>query len=520
MNLEVLLSGLDDICLNKAHQVWNKVHQLDVQNISFDSRTVRRGDLFVCLTGHLEDGHRYANDAVSSGAAAILAERELPAINTVPVIVVQDTRSALAVVAARFYDHPSRKLKLIGITGTNGKTTSVHLLQHIFNRVGYVSGSIGTMGMQVVNHFERTKNTTPESLEIQRYLNTMVGHGAQYAVIEASSHALAMGRLRHAAFHAAVFTNLTHDHLDYHRTMTEYRNAKKLLFSGLQPAENGRAPFAVLNIDDGSWREFASVTQATVLRYGLSKSADVRASDIQITPSGTSFTITTKDTERAVHWKLPGHHNVYNALAAVCTGLAEDIPLDALISALEDFRGVEGRFDSFLSETGITVIVDYAHTPDALQQLLETARHIVSGQIYCVFGCEGDRDREKRPIMAQIALEHSFYPILTLDHTRNEDPERIFHDMVRVYHQNGVSPSRYAVIADRREAIWTALERARHGDAVVIAGKGHETVQILGNSQRPFNDKQVAMEFFDDRVSSETDAGKSNQQSKQRLLVR
>ncbi len=511
MNLEVLLSALDYSCAYQLHQIdANQLHHIAIQNISFDSRTVRLGDLFVCLTGHLEDGHRYADDAIRRGAAAILAERELEVPSAVPVIVVPDTRAALATIAARYYDHPSRKLKLIGVTGTNGKTTSVHLLEHILNRLGHLTGSVGTMGMKVGKHFEKTQNTTPESLEIQRHLAAMVQSGAEYAVIEASSHALAMGRLRHCDFHAAIFTNLTHDHLDYHKTMTAYRDAKKLLFTSLRPATNGQAPFAVLNCDDPWSEDYASATHATILRYGLSKGADVRASDIRITPSSTSFTVTTNGRQRTVKWQLPGHHNVYNALAAICTGLAENIPLDRFISALEEFRGVEGRFDSFQSETGVTVIVDYAHTPDALQQLLVTVRRVISGQIYCVFGCEGDRDTEKRPIMAQIALEYSSYPILTLDHTRNEDPERILHDMILGYDQNGVSPARYAVIPDRRAAIWAALERAGQGDAVVIAGKGHETVQIIGSTVRPFNDKQVALDFFKHEAASTT---------KQKLLV-
>ena len=466
---------------------------VEIRGVETDSRRVRPGDLFIALRGFTVDGHRYVPEAVRRGAAAVVAEEAVEA--PVPVVRVPDTRRAMAVLAATFYRHPTRELKLIGVTGTNGKTTTSHLIQTILNDRGTPAGLIGTIHMRIGDRSYPVRNTTPEAVDLQRSFRWMCDEGCRYAVIEASSHALDLGRTRGCEFHAAVFTNLTRDHLDYHGTMEKYREAKGLLFSQLgnrfsdEPGENR---YAVLNADDDASAYFARITPQQVITYGIESPADVRAENIQIRSEGTSFTLRTFRGSIDVRLQLVGKFSVYNALAAAAVALAEGVPLEAIRGSLEAVTGVAGRFEKVDEGQPFTVLVDYAHTPDSLQNVLETIRGFARGSVYCVVGCGGDRDRGKRPRMARIAAEHSDVVILTSDNPRSEDPEAIIADMLEGL--DGEMRERTVTLVDRREAIRYAVDRAAPGDVVLIAGKGHETYQEIKGVRYDFDDREVARE--------------------------
>jgi UDP-N-acetylmuramoyl-L-alanyl-D-glutamate--2,6-diaminopimelate ligase len=466
---------------------------IEITGIETDSRRVRPGYLFVALRGFTVDGHRFVRQAVEQGALAVLVEEDVD----VPVTVVRvpDTRRAMAVLAATFYRHPTRELKLIGVTGTNGKTTTVHLIQRILNDFGTPAGMIGTIHMQIGDRTYPVQNTTPDVVELQKGFRMMRDAGCAYAVIEASSHALDLGRTRGCEFHSAVFTNLTQDHLDYHKTMEEYRSAKGLLFSQLgnryeDDSANNR--YAILNADDEASAYFARITPAQVITYGIEQNADVRAEQIRQGADGTRFVLRTFRGDVDLHLQLVGKFNVYNALAATATAMAEGIPLEHIKRSLESVSGVNGRFEKVDEGQPFTVLVDYAHTPDSLENVLKTIREFAEGTIYCVVGCGGDRDRTKRPIMAKIAATYADVALFTSDNPRTEDPEAILADMVEGVKE--VPKDRYDVIVDRREAIFEAIRRARPGDVVLIAGKGHETYQEINGVRHDFDDREVARE--------------------------
>lgn len=466
---------------------------IGITGIETDSRRVRPGCLFVALRGFTVDGHQFVRQAVENGAVAVLVEEDVDVSATV--VRVPDTRRAMAVLAATFYRHPTRELKLIGVTGTNGKTTTVHLIQRILNDFGTPAGMIGTIQMQIGDRTYPVQNTTPDVVELQKGFRMMRDAGCSYAVIEASSHALDLGRTRGCEFHSAVFTNLTQDHLDYHRTMEEYRAAKGLLFSQLgnryedDPADNR---YAILNVDDKASAYFARITPAQVITYGIEQSADVRAENIRQSADGTRFALRTFRGDADLHLQLAGKFNVYNALAAVATTLAEGIPLEHIKRSLESVSGVSGRFEKVDEGQPFTVLVDYAHTPDSLENVLKTIREFAEGTVYCVVGCGGDRDRTKRPIMAKIAATCADIALFTSDNPRTEDPEAILADMIEGVKE--VPKDRYDVIVDRREAIFEAIRRARPGDVVLIAGKGHETYQEINGVRHDFDDREVARE--------------------------
>jgi len=461
-----------------------------VTGIQTDSRLVRPGDLFVCIPGFRTDGHQFAREAVAKGAVALVVEREVPV--EVPKVFVRDARRALAFAADRFYGHPTRELKLIGVTGTNGKTTTTHLLTRILEEAGHTPGLIGTMAIRYAGREEPAVNTTPDALVLQRTFRAMVDAGVDYAVMEVSSHALALGRVRGCRFRTAVFTNLTQDHLDFHQTMEAYKQAKGLLFAQLAgDYRDGRETFAVLNADDPIAEEYAALTAAQVLTYGMGEGCDVRARDVQVTPAGVSFRLESFAGAADVELPLVGHFNVYNALAAVTAALAEGIPLETAVRALADVT-VRGRFEKVDEGQPFTVIVDYAHTPDGLANVLKAARALTSGRVIVVVGCGGDRDRTKRPVMARIAVAYADLAVFTSDNPRSEDPERILDEM-----EAGVpddARTRTVRLTDRRAAIRYAIDAAKPGDLVLIAGKGHETYQIIGDRVLPFDDVQEARE--------------------------
>ncbi|MBN6185942.1 UDP-N-acetylmuramoyl-L-alanyl-D-glutamate--2,6-diaminopimelate ligase [Aneurinibacillus sp. BA2021] len=463
----------------------------EITGIEIDSRRVKPGDLFICLPGFTVDGHDFVDKAVSQGAAAVLAQR--PVETTVPVIYVPDTRRAMAVLADRFYGQPTHQLHVIGVTGTNGKTTTTHLIERILEEAGHPTGVIGTIEMRMGKEVREVKNTTPEALELHRSFRWMKDLGAEYAAIEVSSHALDMGRVRGVRFVTAVFTNLTQDHLDYHKTMENYQQAKGLLFSQLgNEYDRERMKYAVLNADDPASEYFARITPAQVITYGIHQDADVRAKNIEITARGTAFTLETFAGSVDVALHMIGNFNVYNVLAAAAACLVEGISLEQMKRTLEKIEGVRGRFERVDAGQDYTVIVDYAHTPDSLENVLKTVREFAKGNVYCIVGCGGDRDRTKRPIMASIAARYADRAIITSDNPRSEEPQAIIDDMVEGLIADGVSKERYTTYVDRREAIRETIHSANPEDVILIAGKGHETYQILKDKTIHFDDKEEA----------------------------
>ncbi|XJZ28406.1 UDP-N-acetylmuramoyl-L-alanyl-D-glutamate--2,6-diaminopimelate ligase [Bacillota bacterium Lsc_1132] len=483
----------------KLQQLLSHLHPLnpfagenpEVTSIENDNRKVQKGSLFICIKGYTVDGHDFAESAVANGACAILAER--PLALDVPVIVVNNTNRAMAVLADAFYGQPTKKLHLIGITGTNGKTTTSHLIEKILADAGRKTGLIGTMYTKIGAQKLETKNTTPESLTLQKTFTQMVDAGVESAVMEVSSHALDMGRVHGCDYDIAVFTNLTQDHLDYHHTMEDYKRAKSLLFSQLGNTYDFAHPkFAILNADDEASELYQKSTAAHVVTYGIDNHADIRAENIRMAAAGTSFNLITPRGEYPVNIKLIGKFSVYNVLASTATAIVSGIPISNIIQSLEEIEGVAGRFELVNAGQDFTVIVDYAHTPDSLENVLKTIQQFADKKVFVVVGCGGDRDRTKRPIMAQIACKYATDPVFTSDNPRSEDPLAILKDM-----EEGVKGENYLVIPDRKEAITFAVNNASSGDVLLIAGKGHETYQIIGGKVYDFNDRLVAREAIE-----------------------
>ena len=465
----------------------------DITSIENDHRQVKKGSLFICIKGYTVNGHQFAKAAAERQAAAIVAEE--PVDVDVPVVYVKDTKRAMAVLADAFYQSPTKSLKLIGITGTNGKTTTSHLLYEIFQKAGEKAGLIGTMYIKIGDKTLETKNTTPDSLTLQKVFHQMQKEQVTAAAMEVSSHALVEGRVHGCDYDIAVFTNLTQDHLDYHKTMDEYRRAKGLLFAQLgNTFDREKQKFAVLNIDDPASEYFIRETAAHIVTYGIEREAIFRAKNIELHPSGTTFDLVYPDGECQIKTKLAGKFNVYNVLASIAAAYVAKVDFDTIVSAVGDIEGVAGRFQLIHEGQDFSVIVDYAHTPDGLENVLKTVRQLTDKRIFVVVGCGGDRDRTKRPLMAKVACQYATDPIFTSDNPRSENPLAILKDM-----EKGVEGEKYEIIPDRREAIFKAIKKASAGDVVVIAGKGHETYQIIGDQVLHFDDREVAIEALKER---------------------
>ncbi|WP_274651858.1 UDP-N-acetylmuramoyl-L-alanyl-D-glutamate--2,6-diaminopimelate ligase [Paenibacillus humicola] len=465
----------------------------EIAGIQTDSRRVEPGDLFICLPGYTQDGHDFAPQAAQRGAAAFVAERPLPV--DAPQLIVKSSRLAMAVLSDHFFGHPSRKMKLIGVTGTNGKTTTTYLIERILADAGKAAGVIGTVEMRYGGRSFPMSGTTPEALELQRSLAAMADAGTEYCAMEVSSHALEQGRAKGCRYRSAIFTNLTQDHLDYHGTMERYADAKGLLFSrlGNEYAETAEErSYAVMNADDPASERMAQLTAAEIITYGVDAPADVRASNIRITARGTSFRLDSFRGSADITLRMAGKFNVYNALAALCAALIEGIPLESAKRSLEAVPGVPGRVESVDAGQPFAVIVDYAHTPDGLENVLRAVKEFAAGRVICVFGCGGDRDRTKRPIMGQIAARYADRIIVTSDNPRTEDPGKILLDIEAGLKADSVPEERYELLVDRREAIQKAVEMAGPDDVVLIAGKGHETYQLIGGVTHDFDDREVA----------------------------
>jgi UDP-N-acetylmuramoyl-L-alanyl-D-glutamate--2,6-diaminopimelate ligase len=465
-----------------------------VSGIVADSRRVSPGDCFVAVPGFKQDARRFAADAVGRGAALLVTEGA-PVDVGVPQIIVPSARLALARLAAAWYGHPSRALTLVGITGTNGKTTTSYLVDALLRARSMRTGIIGTIQYLVGDERLPAGQTTPEALDIQSMLARMAATGVQGAVMEVSSHALALSRVDGLAFDVAVFTNLTQDHLDFHGTLEAYRQAKRRLFE-LLAASPKRARTGVVNADDPAGRSMVDGLDVAVLGFGLGAGADVRAVEHASGLGGIRMTVETPRGRVRVTSPLIGEHNVMNLLGAVATGLALGLAPEAIAGALAAVGGVPGRFEQVHAGQPFLVVVDYAHTPDALERVLATARKLTTGRLGVVFGCGGDRDRGKRPIMGEIAARLADRLWVTSDNPRTEAPEAIIDEVVAGVCQVAASAGRHARQPDRRQAIRAALAWARAGDTVVIAGKGHETYQIVGADVLPFDDREVARELL------------------------
>lgn len=478
----------------------------DIKGIAYDSRLVKKDFLFVAVRGLSVDGHDYIDDAISRGASAVVAEhavelkraRQLAGQDEISFIEVPDSREALALISASFYGHPSKRLSLIGITGTNGKTTTSFITKSIIEAGGKTSGLLGTICYMTGDGITNAFNTTPESMDLQRYLNEMVENQMQYAVIEVSSHALSLMRVEGCSFRTAAFTNFTQDHLDFHGTMDEYYKAKNRLFHYLD-----RDGSAVLNIDDPMIRPLASTLDCNVITCGIEEGAMIRAENIselvaggkgQETGFGMSFDISTPKSRFSVNSGLIGRFNVYNILMSAGIAYSLGFEDDVIQYGIKHAKPVPGRFENIDEGQTFLCIVDYAHTDDALRKCIEEARVITRNRVITVFGCGGDRDRTKRPLMGGVATELSDLVVITSDNPRTESPMEIIEDILK-----GVKKNNYKVQPAREEAIREAISMAGAGDTVVIAGKGHENYQEINGVRHHFSDKEIAREAINSR---------------------
>ncbi len=476
-------------------------HDIEIHGIQYDSRKVEKGDLFVAMKGALADGHNFIAAAVSNGAAAVVLENDAAYPDSyfmhegVVKLVVNNSRRALALISANYLGHPASKLMLIGVTGTNGKTTTTYLVKHLLESSSpTMQGKVGLIGtieyMIGAEKFPAT-HTTPESLELHKLFAAMVERHCTHVVMEVSSHSLHQDRVYGLNFAAAVFTNLTQDHLDYHGTMANYFEAKKILFDGLTSSSR-----AITNADDGAGADIVRSTKAPVLTYGSASGADVRADDISLSMNGTKFTLHYRGQALGMQSPLVGRFNVSNILAACSVGFALDVAPEAMEKSVRAMASVPGRFEKILSPRGWFAIVDYAHSPDALEKCLKTIRDVLPAQrshkIITVFGAGGDRDKTKRPIMGKVVDTLSDVVVVTSDNPRTEAPDAIIDNILA-----GIARKENLIVEpDRRQAILSALSMAAPGDVVLIAGKGHEDYQIIGKVKNHFSDQEVVQEFI------------------------
>ncbi|MFQ5645711.1 MAG: UDP-N-acetylmuramoyl-L-alanyl-D-glutamate--2,6-diaminopimelate ligase [bacterium] len=463
--------------------------ELEIKGLTDDSRKVRPGWLFICVKGLKSDGHRYWREAQAAGAVAIVAENELDIQSDMTVIKVPDSARARRELAVRFYGNPSRGMKLIGITGTNGKTSTAYITRSILTAAGYRVGLIGTINYMIGEHVFTASHTTPDPIQLQELLAEMKRQGCQYVVMEVSSHSLDQDRVAGCLFQEGVFTNLTRDHLDYHHTMEAYGKAKASLFQRL--SEDGKA---VVNADDpASGTMIAGRKGRGVIRYGESPGADIRILEFTAGCGRSSLKIEKFGKEI---WELEsglsGDFNRYNLAAAVATAVGLGIDYSSIKEGVKTMEPIPGRFEVFHGENGVSVIVDYAHTPDGLDKLLKAAKKICRGNLITVFGCGGDRDFGKRSQMGEIAARFSDLAVITSDNPRTENPLKIIESIKEGF--SGTETSNYLVVPDRYQAITQSIKTAEPADVVVIAGKGHEDYQIIGTKKLPFDDREIVKE--------------------------
>ena len=495
MTVGDLMSRLSGVTTSPLVGASPAILERAVAAITYDSRRVEEGTVFVAVRGQQFDGTRFVPEAASHGAVLVVASSDRPDDAHVPWLTVTDERVALAELSAAFYGDPSRELTVVGVTGTNGKTTTTYLISAIFDAAGWSCGRIGSVGYRTGVSETVAERTTPEAPEVQALLREMVDQGCTACAMEVSSHALAMRRVEGTQFAAAVFSNLTRDHLDYHPNMEHYFATKRRLFEMLQEG----AP-AIINVDDPYGEQIAA-TAGRPVTYAITAAADITAVGIDSTLEGSSIEVKTPRGHLHIRTRLPGWLNVYNVLAAVATAVALDVPFRAIEQGVARLDGVPGRFEIVsTSDDDVSVIVDFAHTDDALRSVLAAVRELCNGRVITVFGCGGNRDATKRPLMGAVAERLSDLVVVTSDNPRSEDPDAIIEE-IRLGIEaptDSLQPT-HVGIADRGDAIGHAVDQAEPGDAVVIAGKGHETHQLIGEERRPFNDRLVAVTALDRR---------------------
>ncbi|WP_346877395.1 MULTISPECIES: UDP-N-acetylmuramoyl-L-alanyl-D-glutamate--2,6-diaminopimelate ligase [unclassified Clostridium] len=477
---------IEEILKGSTYTVLSGDESIEINDPQYDSRKIKCEDMFFAIGGFNVDGHNFISKAIENGAKAVVVEKDVTLVEGITFIKVENGRRALAIAASNFYDNPSKKMKIIGITGTNGKTTSAFMLKGILEAKGYKVGLIGTIANYIGDKEIHTEKTTPESLELQKLFKDMVDSDIDYCVMEVSSHSLDLDRVYGIEFSQGIFTNLTQDHLDFHKTFENYFNAKSKLFKICK--------HSVVNVDDSYGIKLLEKINSRVTTYSIEKESDLRGTDINLESTGIIFNLKGNEKTYKVQLPIPGRYNVYNALGCIGAALDEGIDMDTIVEGLSKVT-VPGRCENLTlgMNLGFQVIRDYSHTPDSLKNILENLRELTKGKLICIFGCGGDRDRTKRPIMGEIGTELSDIAIITSDNPRSEDPYMILEDI-----KAGVEKSNYKLIENRREAIKTALLLGEKDDIIVIAGKGHETYQILKNETIHFDEKEVVLELIEE----------------------
>ncbi|MCB2340811.1 UDP-N-acetylmuramoyl-L-alanyl-D-glutamate--2,6-diaminopimelate ligase [Clostridium estertheticum] len=461
---------------------------IDIKEIQYDSRKVKKGDVFFAIEGYNLDGHKYIQSAINNGAVAVVCQKDIEDGLDIVVIKVEDARRTLAISAANFYENPSRSMKMIGITGTNGKTTSAFMIKAILEQSGYKVGLIGTIANFIGKKKIHTERTTPESLELHELFKEMVDSNVDYCVMEVSSHSLSLDRVYGIEFCESIFTNLTQDHLDFHKTFENYFNAKLKLFK--------LSKTSVINIDDEYGAKAYNLIKNSKLSFALNHTADIMASNIKMHSRGSKFTLKYKESSFDIELNIPGNYNIYNALGCITVCLNQGIEITVIKKALQKVQ-VPGRCELVENNhnLGFEIILDYAHTPDGLENILETVREFTKGKLISVYGCGGDRDKTKRPIMGKIGTNLSDFSFITSDNPRTEDPLEIIKDVVL-----GIEKNNFEIVENRREAIKRAIESATTGDIIVIAGKGHEDYQILKDKTIHFDEREVISEILKEKL--------------------
>ncbi|HEY7350278.1 MAG TPA: UDP-N-acetylmuramoyl-L-alanyl-D-glutamate--2,6-diaminopimelate ligase [Ktedonobacterales bacterium] len=506
MKLHQLLQGLPEPPI----AVTGNQYDLDIAGIAYDSRKIALGWLFVAVHGTHTDGHHYISEALQRGAPTAVGEEPAPADLPPGALYVQvrDSRRDLAWLADTFYDHPSRKLGLIGITGTKGKSTTTNLIAEVFQRAGLKSGLMSTLNFRIGDHDweNETRQTTQESLENHAMLAEMVRQQVRYAVVETSSHGLALHRVTGIVYDVGIATNITSEHLEFHGTVEQYRRDKARLFEGLDPMTDkglGAKKAAILNRDDASYDYLLPFCRVPILTYGIDHQADVHAVDLELSGAASRFRVVTPTGEIAIETPLIGRFNVYNCLATICAGYTQGISLEKMREALAHTSGIPGRMERIDCGQPFSVIVDYAHTPDSLEQVFRLLRPLTPGRLIAVFGSAGERNTQKRPKQGAISAQLADLTFLTDEDCREEDPEKILHEIAAGALEAGATIGKDLwLIVDRRQAIGAAFDAARPGDTVLLAGKGHEHSIIVGHESLPWDEREVARELLRERQAS------------------
>lgn len=473
----------------KYNLLLNENNETEIDELFFDSKKKVENGLYFCLTGGKQDGHLYAGEAVENGAVALVVEKPLPIF--IPQIVVKDAREAMGIIASAFYGCPSERLKVIGITGTNGKTTTAHMLASIFEANGDKAGIIGTLGAKYGDVFIKTALTTPDPIEYNRILSEMLVNGVKYVITEISAHALYYNKTSGIRFCACIFTNLTQDHLDFFSSMEEYKKAKAKLFL------DDVCPIAILNGDDLCGREFGKERNCKSVYYGLNTPAEAFAVIASESLYASECLLNINDVLCPVRLHMLGKHNVYNALGAGACALALGVKLCSISKGLTKIKGVTGRLERVSSYRGGEIFVDFAHTPDGLEKSLITLKEHCQGRLFCLFGCGGNRDKTKRPIMGETVAKHCDFALLTSDNPRYEDPMDILAEIEKGYRKYS---TKYIIIPDRARAIAYALERLKEGDILLVAGKGGEEYQEIMGIKYPFKDNDIIKKIIDGEI--------------------